>query len=499
MKNINLTIFLLGLAVFVVRANENENASLFRQGSVWSYFNYSGFEYEYTFFRYKIDGDTIINDKSYKKVYQFTSCTYDAKDAWYVGAFREDSGAVYCPVSIEREWLPTRNGEAVLYDFSLNVGDKVMHTIGSYTSEVEKVDSVMIDNKKRKRITFSDGEDVWIEGLGCTKNSFFEPFSPKPTCVCGNELNLFNNSSGETVYTKYSKSEVGMPLAFKDEDCAYHSLEGLNWVERYGCPSDADPNHEDITICNYKVEGDTLLSGIHYKKVYIQNMNTDYKEAKAVFLLSEDSVWTFYRSIREDPDHRIYLYGSNQSAERLLYDFSEWEVGDTLFSGFERHDTIAVITENNLNSMQLLDGTYRKTVSNAARYAGPLVHGIGYIQNGYFWSPFQSTMSCKSYGIIKFCMRDKALYQNPEYVDVQDVQIPKNEVKTYSENGILNFEFPFFANQLNLYATNGTLLRSYLTEGKTTLRTTLFPQGVYIYKITDRNGSTIARGKVVVS
>jgi len=302
MKKLTLMIIILVSTVVNAFAVEQTNESLFQQGSVWSNITYD--MSKYTFFRYTLDGDTTINEKVYKKMYEFTSCTYNAKEASYFGAYREDSDRIYCQSSGDW-WLPKRNGESVLYDFTLNVGDVFAITDGS-NPKVEKVDSVLIGNVKRKRITFEKNLDVWIQGIGSTKRSFHEgyPFTAIPTCFCGSVLNLFNESTGTTVYTN---PDVSLSMnAFKEDDCAYNILDGLNWMD-----------------------------------------------------------------------------------------------GD-------------------------------------------------------------------------------------------------NDIKVHSQDGYFIFELPSSANQLNLYTFHGTLLRTYLTEGKSTLNTDQFPQGVYVYKVTKLNGSTVGCGKVVV-
>jgi hypothetical protein len=210
-------------------ANEDESGGYFRQGVVWSYLQYEW--EEFSFFRYTLDGDTTINDKLYQKMYRFTSCEYSRQGSDYIGAVREDSCKVYCQVSYGQiGWLPNENGEEVAYDFNLQVGDSVER--GDYTAAyVTKVDTIMIENMHRKRLFFdvkkpdtlfneSDYEyDVWIEGIGSTNRTFFESLFAVPTCPCGNDLNVFNNSEGITVYTN-----TGYHKDHMTDDCFYNPV-----------------------------------------------------------------------------------------------------------------------------------------------------------------------------------------------------------------------------------------------------------------------------------
>jgi hypothetical protein len=153
MKTIHAFLMLL-LTVFYVNAGGNENNDYFRQGAVWSYYHYSGFsEGPYTFFRYTLDGDTMIGGNTYQKMYKFTSCAYNPQEALYLGAVRMDAGKVYCPPDEEGRF-PVVDGEAVVYDFTLQVGDSVER--GGYSvAYVIMVDSVMIGDTTRESALYS--------------------------------------------------------------------------------------------------------------------------------------------------------------------------------------------------------------------------------------------------------------------------------------------------------------------------------------------------------
>lgn len=117
-------------------------------------------------------GDTIINGKSYSKLYITGSkreyswiqglvldttlfyCNY------YIGAMREDTlKHVY--------YINTAGTEKLLYNFNLNVGDSVPYTNGAYNFYIHvlSIDSVFIYNKHRKRFNF-DYASPLIEGVG---------------------------------------------------------------------------------------------------------------------------------------------------------------------------------------------------------------------------------------------------------------------------------------------------------------------------------------------
>lgn len=128
--------------------------------------------------KYWFDGDTIIENKYYKKVYlQYHDSIADFTKASYYAAVREDTigEKIYC--------IQTYDGvERLLADFSLKKGEdtEVWSFFPTpYSSPwiadvyVEEVDSVLINNEYRKRLKISNIQgEYWIEGIGSTCGLF---------------------------------------------------------------------------------------------------------------------------------------------------------------------------------------------------------------------------------------------------------------------------------------------------------------------------------------
>ena len=94
----------------------------------------------------------------------------------------------------------------------------------------------------------------------------------------------------------------------------YHPIveDGKQWNVLFTYPwSPPEPAHKYTDI--YKIEGDTLLDGVEYKKLY-----TTRDE--------QLTNWQFCRALREE-GRKVYVYESGN--ERMLYDFS-MQVGDTI-------------------------------------------------------------------------------------------------------------------------------------------------------------------------
>jgi hypothetical protein len=117
---------------------------------------------------YKFERDTSIGGKKYKILY------YNYRDPllnnWAIRSyFREDSMRVY-EYFIDEEYLR--------YDFSLQKGDTICcgdPIDNCYCYYIaESVDTISVIGKLRKRISFGEYVDIWIEGIG----SIYEPFNP---------------------------------------------------------------------------------------------------------------------------------------------------------------------------------------------------------------------------------------------------------------------------------------------------------------------------------
>jgi len=142
--------------------------------------------------KYWFEGDTIINNTRYTKVYrQFCTSETECGDLSYYAAVREDTiGAkIYC--------IQTYDGiERLIADFDVQVGDKI--TLCSYTMtpywwqgegsaevienevRIDAIDSILIDNQYRKRVNFLFNDfwnyDSLVEGIGDLEHGLFFVF-----------------------------------------------------------------------------------------------------------------------------------------------------------------------------------------------------------------------------------------------------------------------------------------------------------------------------------
>jgi hypothetical protein len=135
--------------------------SLVETNKIWhvtEFINFGpGFTAAYTF-----EGDSVINDFTYKKLWKTDDSTYSN---WYFqGLMREDlSGKVFSY---------TPDGEELMYDFGLLKNDVFNGVVGGCPVEltVDSIDMITLENGElRKRWIFnssSSHHEEWIEGIG---------------------------------------------------------------------------------------------------------------------------------------------------------------------------------------------------------------------------------------------------------------------------------------------------------------------------------------------
>lgn len=116
-----------------------------------------------------IEGDTIINNKAYSKIY---SGDYNHTTSYYQKAIREEGKIVY---------LWDDSTEVILYDFNAQLGDTIVWFGANDIDKpyIHTVDSVMIDGAYRKRyeVASQSSSVSIIEGIGSDTGLFPKYYS----------------------------------------------------------------------------------------------------------------------------------------------------------------------------------------------------------------------------------------------------------------------------------------------------------------------------------
>ena len=115
---------------------------------------------------YRFEGDTIINDTNYLKVYKSEE---DIPLNWtFEGCIREDQGKKV----FFRKW----DNDYLIYDFGVAVGDtiEIYHNNYPESVRVELIDSIGIDGTIRKQILlkylmYNSVYETWKEGIGSNR------------------------------------------------------------------------------------------------------------------------------------------------------------------------------------------------------------------------------------------------------------------------------------------------------------------------------------------
>lgn len=169
---------------------------------VWS--TWEGYQSRYIF----CNGDTAINGNTYQKVF----LKYiKIPNHWAYPYVEYDHEILY---TLLREDVETKkvyrmssaNYESLLYDFSLNIGDKLPSNV-SYT--LSGIDSIETSSGKHKRFTFQNdnGKQVyWYEGIGNPA----DPFASYSTLSSSSEYTqlycMYQNDS--TIYENCRLADV---------------------------------------------------------------------------------------------------------------------------------------------------------------------------------------------------------------------------------------------------------------------------------------------------
>jgi len=128
MKNIRLIIILSALYINI---NAQSYIPFPNTDAVWtiSQLTQSGLNV----MKYGMYGDTVINNVSYKKIYQNYDYNFNVSNSQYKGAIREDNKKIY---------VYYYNDERILYDFNLNVGDTAKVTASNGFKYSAKVSAI---------------------------------------------------------------------------------------------------------------------------------------------------------------------------------------------------------------------------------------------------------------------------------------------------------------------------------------------------------------------
>ena len=390
---------LLGMSQVV--AQEYEYVPFVREGVKWVYYYDFPFDNSYIasgkhYYTLEIKGDTILNNKCYKKVHLYQGGAINTENDTIPVFLREENKIVYgiipdekryweCPIGIGTmvnlpDFISTieTGVEFVLYDFNdpetfynnIPMSDFMPQPQYHYMY----ADTVLIGNHMSKRHVLSleegngeyFGDEFIIEGIGYVGNS---PGTP---------VNYFYALSTGMTQVIYKLSHVieNNEIIFRTKNYSDDSYvpfvrEGVKWVYYYRYNDTFSPTYPDLfsgtVYLNLEIKGDTTINGKVYKKMhkyYGDAINIE-NDTVPIYLREENKI--VYGIVPDGVVHRDCIIGYGPTfvdvdpycifgqvwagEEFILYDFNETKEyyedffsywGDSEYSSYVRCDSVSI-------------------------------------------------------------------------------------------------------------------------------------------------------------
>ena len=145
------------------KATQSDYRPFVEEGKVWTYHYYNDMTGKDFYESLMVSGDTVVDDKSYKKIVDVTTGRVDC-------AIREEGRKVYAT-------YPHYSGEKLIYDFGLNVGDAFQLYDDNNGSDpnawatVVSVDTIVVGSRAFRALDVRSNDmkgwpNWWVEGIG---------------------------------------------------------------------------------------------------------------------------------------------------------------------------------------------------------------------------------------------------------------------------------------------------------------------------------------------
>ena len=315
-----------GEVLYDVWPEQTNGRKMLEQGKTWVY-NYHHFEENEeeppteTVYpvRYTIIGDTVIDNKSYYKMYQ----EIDNQKTYYA-AYREEGLKVFVR-------YPHYDEDIIVADFEYEGlydpnGDE---EYDPYSAIKEYIDYIEVDGIQYRRHTYYENDKdnklvIGVEGIGYTEYGLMYPsiYGPQPDCVCDFKVFSSCEVNGKCIFTAddFYVQTTTNPV----DNITYRPFveEGKVWkVGSTAGISDGIVKMVDY----YYFDGDTIIDGKTCKQMmcqrYVSPNHPDYAAMSQIPSLRYVGAWY-------EEDKKVYIYNAiNQF--RMTYDFS-LEANETL-------------------------------------------------------------------------------------------------------------------------------------------------------------------------
>ena len=229
MRKIVLGLFTICLCLHVL-PGKAQGYHKFLNNSSWYESENDGFGQPINYYYYNQSTDTTINNMTYAKILVTSGTPFFA---------REDTLA-------KKVYVRDYNGvaDALLYDFSLNVGDTFRGQQGyaaNYTLTVKSIDTVTTQQGSRRRFNLIDASGMngfsTIESIGCILDPFLNVFpggDPVMQLVCSyqNQNQVYDCACGYVCYL-YGTQPIPCSASFSYTNESNGQVTFLN-IDAYG-------------------------------------------------------------------------------------------------------------------------------------------------------------------------------------------------------------------------------------------------------------------------
>lgn len=327
----------------------NQSFTGLTDGSKWTFYGElmvgSYIEGDY-YMEQVVRGDTIIEDCTYKKVYEREIWDKEFKPGEKLSLLCQEGSKIY-------EW---RDNKRVLnYDFDLQAGDEFYIAFDDKIV-VDKVEYKTMPNGRLLKhlyvsLQLEDRKinDVWIEGIGSMTDGL-------------NQCNLGDVGARRELISFISQGEEYLShTARQNSETLFTN--STSWSE---LARTMDSAH----IYDYYIANDTIVGGKIYKVVCCKQTG-----GKTLLHISPDN-------------NKVYRHDAN--SDKLIYDFGDWYVGksilsDNYMSDDMLPDAVADCSIDHIGVMQDYDGreleymTLSLTLRNGEVIPtnDPILRGIG--------------------------------------------------------------------------------------------------------------------------
>lgn len=276
MKRISLVF----LAVLMKLYSNAEYYPISVDNHTWKITNFGLVLFHYSDF---IDGDTVINNTTYHKLFQQM---YGSESIYQIGLIRDD-------IAEQKVYSFDGIQDRLLYDFGVDVGDvvDVFSMSGQNNVTVQSIETVVVNGTSRKKITvmgeFSNG--IWIEGIGSTRGVMDPVLGPIvdyfPTLACFYADDLLNwdnpeydSVCGQTVAVDEALDISGAIAIYPNPAAEYVTLNSemmdLNRIEMYDALGNKCFSAQLSNRLFMKFDVSGLSNGVYNLVAYRNNATT---------------------------------------------------------------------------------------------------------------------------------------------------------------------------------------------------------------------------------